>query len=404
MMIGLSKFIALSMPMVDLVMLSWWGSGVALADYAMTTQLVQVFVVLSLALSIGVPIYFNQHSDGVLATRQAIGYACLIGIALLALSWLYFVGLDAVHAFSPQQTLVYVLLIGGVLSLPCYIVLNHILDALGKSRQVIYLTAIMTVLNIALNYQLLFNSSLSAQAAIATATTAVRIIGLLVLMAWIGQQLGTHALRATLHPPAIKKLLDFGQSELLTGLVFTLGFALLSFYLNARFDAKLVGEFGIFLNMINLSFVVYVGFASALVIYLSKLPNQPIKLHRTTNRQIDWLIIRFVAGSLLAGAVLSPLLCWLYFGQFDTKQLLIVLAALLVAAIDGLAIATIAKLRVAGDTKKPPLFRLLLVVVGLPLGGWLLSMAGLFGVGIAFIIANACSVIALKVYQKRLLL
>ncbi|MDO4222537.1 MAG: hypothetical protein Q4D05_00695, partial [Acinetobacter sp.] len=98
--IGTSKLIALSMPMMDLMMLSHWSSYQALSDYVLSTHLVQVFIAIILALSVGVHIFFNQSENKVLAIRQNMAYAYMLTLIIAILSVIFFYSLDYIHHFS----------------------------------------------------------------------------------------------------------------------------------------------------------------------------------------------------------------------------------------------------------------------------------------------------------------
>lgn len=88
--IGGSKFVSLSMPFADIVILSKLSSNNnALSDYIFSTQIIQVFVVICLSLSVGIPIYYNQNQDKKNTISTCMGYSLFLGIYLYFLSVYY---------------------------------------------------------------------------------------------------------------------------------------------------------------------------------------------------------------------------------------------------------------------------------------------------------------------------
>ncbi|MDO4223841.1 MAG: hypothetical protein Q4D05_07435, partial [Acinetobacter sp.] len=191
----------------------------------------------------------------------------------------------------------------------------------------------------------------------------------------------------------------FGRSDLATNLIFAVGFALLFFYLNANYTEQVMSYFGISLNIINLAFVFYIGFSSALSIHLSKGMNYN---HALFIPVLNRFIFTFVIKSLMISLLFSPIFIGLYFGEFSYFYLLVVCLSLFIAAFDGLSVAFIARLRVMGYVKYPPLFRLLLIFIGMPLAIYLLPMLGVVGILIAFASINFIIAMSLFLINRRI--
>ncbi|OOS22924.1 MATE family efflux transporter [Moraxella pluranimalium] len=395
--IGLTKLIALSMPMIDLVMLAHWSTVDALSDYSFITHLVQIFVVMTLALSIGVPIFFNQSENQKSAIRRCLAYALVMSVLIVPLITVFFYALDWVNHFNQIQTYTYFSLVAGIVTLPTYVVISHVLDAMGQSKKMIYLTAILSIVNLLINYYYIFIADIQEQLGVAIATSAVRVLGLIIILLWLLRLFGSSVLIPKFDKKSLLSLMRLGRSDLVTGMAFSGGFALLSFYLSANYSSKLVGEFGILLNIINIVFVFYIGFAAALSIHLSKHPSQK---HELLTADWDYFILKSIAKSFIVGLLVSPIVTLVYFYPMFADKLVIVGLAITIAVLDGLAIALISRLRVVGYAKYPPLTRLMLILFGIPLGVCLLPHMDILGVLLAFALANGLVALVLILYSR----
>lgn len=402
--IGASKFVALSMPFADIVILSKLSnSNNALSDYIFSTQIIQVFVVICLALSVGIPIFYNQHQDKKNAISTCMGYSLFLGVSVFSFSLLLLYFLSQNEQLTTTQYLTYIYLAIGFLFLPAYIIFSHILDTLGKSNKVFNLTIVFAILNLLLNTALVLGSDLYDQVAVSLTTTTIRFLGALIFIIFIFKELNIRYIKPSIHTKNFIQIGSFGLSDAMTSLLFSTSFALLAYYLNSNYSNEIISTYGILLNFINIIFVIYIGLSSSLAINLSK-TNEDYQKNNTISNPKDPYWNRFIIIFCLSVAFIIflsiPIFSWLYFSDINKSIMILMVIALLVALFDGINISIISKLRVLGFKKYPPLFRLSLVFFGMPLGVVLLSHLGIAGVFMAFAIANFGTLMALLLFDK----
>lgn len=402
--IGASKFVALSMPFVDIIILSKLSNSTnALSDYIFSTQIIQVFVVICLALSVGIPIFYNQHQNKKNAISTCMGYSLFLGVSVFSFSLLLLYFLSQNEQLTTTQYLTYIYLSIGFLFLPAYIIFSHILDTLGKSNKVFNLTIVFAILNLLLNIVLVLGSDLYDQVAVSLTTTTIRFLGALMFIIFILKELNTRYIKPSIHIKNFIQIGSFGLSDAMTSLFFSTSFALLAYYLNSNYSNEIISTYGILLNFINIIFVIYIGLSSSLAINLSK-NNEEYQKNNTTPNPKDHYWNRFIIiFCLFVGFIVflsTPIFSWLYFGNINTSTIVLMTVALLVALFDGINISIISKLRVLGFKKYPPLFRLSLVFIGMPLSVVLLSYLGVAGIFMAFAIANFGAFILLLYFDQ----
>lgn len=399
--IGGSKFIALSMPLADIVILSKMATQAqALSDYIFATQIIQIFVVLSVTASVGIPIFYNQTPDKKHAVQVCVAYAGVLGLALFVLGLFLLMCLHAYSPLSQTQYLTYVYLILGILSLPAYVVFSHILDTLGKSKYTFNATVVFALGNVILDFVLVWSTALYEQVAVSLATTIIRFLGALIFLGLLYKEFSIHHIIPKIHKKHFIKMGAFGLSEAVTSLIFVTSFALLTYFLTFRFSDIMVAQYGIALNFINTISVVYIGLAISLSIHLSKNnPHIPSPKDRYWNTVIFAFCVIFGVIALLS----IPIFAWLYFGGLDIVGVVLLMLALAVAVLDGMGIAMISKLRVLGFAQYPPLLRLFLVFLGMPLGLVLLQYWGISGLLMAFVLANLLTVLGLLYWDKKIM-
>lgn len=403
--IGGSKFVSLSMPFADIVILSKLSSNNnALSDYIFSTQIIQVFVVICLSLSVGIPIYYNQNQDKKNTISTCMGYSLFLGISIFSFSLLLLYFLNYSEQLTTTQYLTYIYLSIGFLFLPAYIVFSYLLDTLGKSNKVFNLTIVFAILNFLLNTSLVLASDLYDQVAVSLTTTIIRFLGAFIFIILIFKEFNISYIKPSIHIKNFIKIGSFGLSDAMTGLLFSTSFALLTYYLNANYSNEVISTYGILLNFINIIFVIYIGLSSSLAINLSK--NKEHHKNNTIPNPQDPYWNRFIIIFCLSIGfiifLLLPVFSWLYFTNINTSIIVLMTVALLVALFDGMNISIISKLRVLGFKKYPPLFRMSLVFFGMPLGVILLPHLGINGIFIAFAIANFTTLMALVFFDQKI--
>lgn len=395
--IGGAKFIALSMPFVDIIMLSKMAFDKnALSDYIFSTQIIQIFVVLSLSLSIGIPIFYNKINDKKHALQISISYAYLLGIVLFLLSILLFLCLDNYQKFTDSQYLTYLCLAIGILPLPAYIIFSHILDTMGKSNYTFGVTLIFAVLNIILNAIFVLFINNYDQVAVSLSTTIIRFLGFLIFFILICREFKIKYFLPKMDKKYFMEICSFGASEAISSLIFVISFAALTYYITFNFSSEIIEQYGILLNFINTIFVIYIGLSISISIHLSKISGiNNIKWN-------NFIILYCIAVGVIVFLTI-PFFSWLYFGNFDFTSIYLMIPALLVAVFDGISVAIISKLRVLGFKKYPPLFRLLFAFIGVPFGVICLHYFQIFGLFAAFALINLMILFLIFYFDKKMI-
>lgn len=269
--IGSSKFVALSMTFLDIVVLSRLSiSSNALADYIFSTQIIQVFVVICLSLSVGVPIFYNQNQDKKNAISICVGYSLFLGISIFSFSLLFLYFLKYNQQLTITQYLTYIYLSIGFLFLPTYVVFSHILDAMEQSKKVFNITIIFAILNLLLNITFVLGSDLCDQVAVSLTTTIIRFLGALIFMFFAFKGINMRQIKPIFHIENFNKIGSFGISDATTSLLFSVSFALLTYYLKTNYSSEIMSTYGILLNFVNIIFVIYIGLSSSLAIIYQK--------------------------------------------------------------------------------------------------------------------------------------
>ncbi len=149
----------------------------------------------------------------------------------------------------------------------------------------------------------------------------------------------------------------------MTSLFFTGGLSLLVIYIAKNMEAEYSAFFGLTLNFMNTISVIFVGMAISLSISLTK-NNDNIKT--VTISYLKQSMLYIVCFSLIF-YITTPLLSYIYLGHKNKLLIEYFILSIGVIAFDGIAQAFISALRVYGMSKIPPLFRLSLIFIGIPL-------------------------------------
>lgn len=357
-----SRLVALSMVSLDLMILGRFSLSET-ADFALAVQFSQIYIVLALGLTVGVNIAFNlrkPHSKTI--AGSIVGYALLAGVLLFLMS----IPMAFFVEMSENARDSYYALAVGIAPTTIYIALCAMIEASGGAGGVFRLTVGAAVANAVLDLLLINVGLFSPAVAVAVATTVVR---LLLLACVLYGCVATHriSIAPIFNRIEWKDLFSYGRSEALVGLIFTGGMAFLFAYASARGNEGLVALLAIGINFLNIASVIYIGMTRAVANVASALPYRILI-------ELKGLTIFGLSYVVLSGAILyvaSPLLSWLYLGQVSRELLGIFFLAIWVVAFDGLAMLFITLLRLLDWRAGPPLLRLALIIVGVPISlGW----------------------------------
>ena len=158
-------------------------------------------------------------------------------------------------------------------------------------------------------------------------------------------------------------LFRYGRSEAVVGLIFTGGMSLLFAYAQARSHEKAVALLAIGINFLNIASVLYVGMTRA-VANAASVSTQGMLAHMWGLACFGLLYVAAGSAALYAA---SPLFSWLYLGANSAELLSVFFVAIGVVAFDGAAMLFITLLRLLDWRTGPPVLRLALIVVGVPL-------------------------------------
>lgn len=353
-----SRLVGLSMMTVDLMILARY-SLTETADFALAAQFSQVFIVLAMGLTIGVNIVFNARKDSSQIICGAIaGYALLVGVALLLLALAMAFWLD----MSANARQAYLVLALGVAPTAVMLAISAMAEASGRAGWVFKLTAGAALINGALDYLFIHVGLVAPAVAVAAATTAIRLVSLVILIKGFRR---THPLPLApiFNWAAWKELLDYGRAEAIVRLVFTAGMSFLFARISALALDTVVAQFAIGINFLNIASVIYMGMTRA----IANIGSEPA--HRLTDSFRGLIIFGtgFIAACSLLLYAAAPLLSWLYAGRADPALIGVFAIGVWVVAFDGLAMLFITFLRLLRWKTGPPLLRLSLVVIGVPL-------------------------------------
>ena len=350
--ISATRFVALSLAMVDMVMLGHTDI-MAVEEYTLASQVIQVFVILAVVLSIGINIVLGQNKDTDCQTAQEILLFCLLGGVLSLISLI-----ASVFEPSNHTTQSYFLLSVSIFPLAIYVGICNILEAQGLEKKVLGVTIVSALANALFNYVAISNIE-SASVAVSMSTLAIRIL-VLVPVIYLGLK---HALIAQ---PKISKqkigiLINFGRTEALTSVFFTGGISLLVLTFSHLYSQEQTAHLGFALNFMNSFSVLYVGLVISLSISLSQMDKTDDEPYSMLTLTLSYILV-----SALGLVALADTISQIYTPNSTNELVETLKLSVAVIAIDGIALVFISWLRVRGFSQLPPLFRLAMIFIGLP--------------------------------------
>ncbi len=352
--ISSTRFIALSLATVDMVMLGHTSLS-EVQEYTVASQTAQVLVILAVVLSIGVNIIVGKNKHCIKRVGQeVIGYSLLVGLVLSMFGICLGLFIDSFIGFNQS----YDILCLSILPLTVYIGLANILESSGLERAVLSITIASSVFNALFN---LIAISLLDNAAIAVALSTLLVrFGALIPIVVLGRK---HNLISfpVVSITRCRELFCFGRSEAFTSLFFTGGIAALVIFFNHNYDQETVAVLGFSLNFMNTFSVLYVGLMISLSICLSQIEPQHHSDYPFMRTTLTYII--FTATVLLSAV---DIIAQVYTPSVKAVFVDALVLSVVVIMADGVALALIAWLRVRGFTQLPPLFRLAMIMIGLP--------------------------------------
>lgn len=352
--ISTTRFVALSLAMVDMVMLGHTNI-MAVEDYTLASQVIQVFVILAVVLSIGINIVIGQNKDTARQTAQEIlGYSVCLGGVLLLISLIVGQFFDA----SNNATQSYFLLSVSIFPLAIYVGICNILEAQGLEKKVLGVTIASAIANAFFNYVAISNIE-SASVAVSMSTLAIRLL-ILVPVIYLGLK---HAIIAQ---PKISKekigiLVNFGRTEAVTSVFFTGGISILVLTFANLYSQEQTAHLGFALNFMNSFSVLYVGLVISLSISLSQMDKTDDEPYSMLTLTLSYILV-----SALGLVALADTFSQIYTANATNNLVEALKLSVAVIAIDGIALVFISWLRVRGFSQLPPLFRLAMIFIGLP--------------------------------------
>ncbi|OTA21661.1 hypothetical protein Xbed_00411 [Xenorhabdus beddingii] len=355
--ISSTRFIALSLPLCDMIMLGHQGNEYV-KNFSVAAQLNQVFVILSIMLSIGINIVMgkSKYQEREKYIQGILRYSIYLAICLFIIS---LITAPIVH-HNIEILKTYLILSISIFPLCISICFSNILETIKLEKKVLLITLYSAVANLLLNYifiKLINDSTI----AVATSTCLIRLFILLPMIHLFLKQ------KIKLSPKKVEglnqEILILGRSSAVTSLCFTGGLSLLVIYISNNMKTEYSSFFGLTLNFMNTISVIFVGMAISLTISLTKNHHNVKAVTISYLKQAMLYILTF---SFLFYFI-SPLLPYLYLGHADQLLTQYFILSMGVIAFDGIAQAFISTLRVYGMSQIPPLFRLSLIFIGIPL-------------------------------------
>ncbi|MDC9597849.1 MATE family efflux transporter [Xenorhabdus anantnagensis] len=354
--ISSTRFIALSLPLCDMIMLGHQGNEYV-KNFSVAAQLSQVFVILSIMLSIGINIVVGKsHQEKKKYIQGVFRYSIYLAICLVIISLI----ITPVFYNHIEMLKIYLIFSISIFPLCIYIGFANILETIKLERKILIITLYSSVANVILNYALINWMSNSA-IAVSLSTCFIRILILFPVVNLLLKQ------KIKLSPKKIpglnKEIFILGRSAAITSLCFTGGLSILVMYITNNMKSEYSAFFGLALNFMNTISVIFVGMTISLTISLSK-NNGNIESITIINIKKSML---YITSFSLLFYLITPLLPYVYLGNENKMLTQFFVLSIGVVAFDGIAQTFISTLLVYGMSQLPPLFRLSLIFIGIPM-------------------------------------
>lgn len=356
-----SRLLALSMPLIDYIVVGYFNNT-EIALHALATQFIQIAIVIVVTSAVGINfIAGRDNTDRELVSSCAFGYVFYMGVCA-ALIFL----LTGCFSHSGWRLAIIAVLALGIPFSAGYVASSAILETNGYERKILKISLISAVLNLLIDVLLV---SLLAHPAmlVAIGTTLIRSVQFVMSFFLVKTLMGFY-LRPVVSKSITAELFRLSLSDTITSVFFITSIYLALSFISRHFADGAVASIGIALNQMNIIAVICVSFCISYIIQTTKKERLKIRLEA---HSIKLAVIFFSTLSLIL-VVVNPLISRLYNLSASIDNLTTyMLMAIIIVILDGIAIFINSHLRCCGFKIIPPLFRLSLVFIGIPLGCFL---------------------------------
>ena len=344
----------MTMPLVDLLIVTNLHFDSA-GKLLLSTQYVQIFVLVSVTLFVGVNIIVPNlvNSEGFLAPLNIIGI--FIGLIFFLISCIfapfYTSNNDVYHAI--------IILSFGLVPLFGFMAVFTFLESIGRESAILKISIRANVANVLLDIFLIFILN-APVIAVVTATSIIRsfmyleVLGICRRMKYpiLTNNLKTYVLD-------LIKVLRIGGTQSISGVLFMLMFILTVRYLDGVWDERVLSEFSVALNYMNIMFAIGMAAVVTVSVNYSDMNFTPAKKKYKYKYFYDSLA--YLAIVTLFFVSISPIFAFAN-GGYSSLTYPLILASIAVF-FDLMSMIYIVYLRIGGIIIIPPYIRLTLFII-----------------------------------------
>lgn len=349
--ISMSRLILLIIPTLCLSVISQ-NDILQVSSYTLSSQYIQILIIILISLNIGSNIIIVKSENNPEVVNKIIFFMFILSILLS--------GIFSIIIFDEDINLLNRLLLLGIPFLSISLVFSSAFEASNKTSLSVYISIIslaLTLLGIYVieNY---FIDNLDFY--VCLLITTIRIFQFLIGVFFMKRTFWLNKIKFLYDFNLIKKMMSFGISEMIMSILFTGSIFFSFFYLN---------RIGIDITYLSISFnyksvvsIFFISYCISYSIYLSKdkkiIISKDIFLLSLYLYFIIYLIMYFSTN-------ITSRLYSIYNYQILSEYLYI---SYWIILFDGIGLFLIFHLRVNDIKVVPPLFRLVFVFIGVPIG------------------------------------
>lgn len=356
-----SRLLALSMPLVDFIILGYFSAS-EVALHTLATQLTQIAIVIIVTSGIGINFIIGKDNiDKKALSCDSFGYLTCIGLLCLVAIDVY-----SIHYISGFLFKIVFILSLGIPFTAGYVANSAILESNGHEKKIFFISTSTAIFNLLIAVTLVHIFPHPAMM-VAYCTTIIRMLQFVMSVYLIKINLDFYV-KPTLSTSVCKNLFKLSISDVITSLAFISSIYFAVVFIETRFDVSAVSALGVSLSHMNIISVICVSFCISYIIQLS---NSSDVMLRVDKKYIKLACV-FYTTTFIVLLLLNPLFSFAYNMSKNIHSLdIFLLLSIAVVLIDGIAMFINGHLRVYGYKITPPLFRLAFVFVGIPLGCFL---------------------------------
>ncbi len=388
--IAMNRLLLLSMPFVDLLILGNISAR-EVAKFSLSSQYVQIIVILIVTSAIGINILIKNDDQLELSSKSSIGYVLLVSVIFS-----FLLGILSIFIFSEEVNAINMIFIIGMPFCALYVAYSSILETIGYAKLILYLSIIAALVNISLDIVYVNYLDYLPSRSVALSTSTVRIVQCILAALLVARKIkiiGTPRFSLDLY----KRLFSFAISENITALLFVGSISCLMLLVSEYFDVETLAYMGVTLNFMNTVSIIFVSYCISFTINYTKFNSRSFgeDIH---NKYLFKTCSVFTLLTIL-GIVFCPQIAMLYMPELHKKLIMYLMLSMMVIFFDGLVMYSVAYMRVNHHQRVPPLFRLAFVFIGLPLGSVIATHNnnGLYLV-VGMLIGNAIAFILVELY------